>query len=102
MKSINTLSIFITLCLTLAVTLILSSITVHAAELPKAQLEKAEVVNKTVFAQQAMQTIASSMASLQLTTTNATLNSKALVAKQVRLNKTNASVKLANLSYVAD
>jgi len=76
--------------------------TVHAAELPKAQLEQVEVVNKIVFTQQAMQAIASSMASLQLNTTNDVLNTKVLVAKQIRLNKTNTSVKLANLSYVAD
>jgi len=103
MKSINTLSIFITLCLTLVITLILSSMTVRAAELPKTQLEKVETLNKAIFTQQAMQTIASSMASLQLNTTNDDiLNTNSLVAKQISLNKTNTSDKVINVTDIAD
>ena len=103
MKSINTLSIFITLCLTLAITLILSSMTVRAAELPKTQLEKVETLNKAIFTQQAMQAIASSMANLQLNTTNDDiLNINTLVAKQISLNKTNTSEKAINVTDIAD
>lgn len=66
MKTINTLTIFITLGLTLLITLFLSTVPVHAAQLQKAQFEKVEYVNKTNLSEQASQAISKSMAELQI------------------------------------
>jgi len=93
MKSINTLSVFITLCLTLLVTLFLSTATVRAAQLPKAQLEKVELVKKAELNKQALQNVAATMINLQLAPvqTELTINSsfaKQQVAKTVRQQKT--------------
>jgi len=81
MKSINSLSIFITLFLTVLITLFLTSASVQAAKLPKAQIEKAETINKNIFKNIAKQTIAQSMTDLQLTVNITTKDS--LLAKQL-------------------
>jgi hypothetical protein len=102
MKSINTLSIFITLCLTLLVTLLLSTATVRAAELPKAQLEKVELVNKATFSQQAIQDIASSMADLQLAVEINVLEGNTFIAKHVKNDKVNDKKKAVQVAYIAE
>ncbi len=81
MKSINTLSLIITLCLTVLITLFLTSANVKAASLPKVQLEKAEAVNKNIFKVMAKQTIAESMTQLQLSINEP---KETLLAKQVK------------------
>jgi len=100
MKSINILSVFTTLCLTLLVTLFLSSATVRAAELPKTQLEKVELLNKVELNQQALQSITATMLSLQLTPVQTEFTvgnslTKQNVAKAERQQKT---VKMADIA----
>lgn len=98
MKSINTLSLIITLCLTVLITLFLTSANVKAASLPKVQLEKAEAVNKNIFKVMAKQTIAESMTQLQLSINEP---KETLLAKQVKtLNIKNRQeiVKLDTIS----
>ena len=76
--------------------------TVHAAELPKAQLEKAEQVNQAVFAQQAKASIANAMANLQITKNDDISINSALISKQVKTNKTNENLKLVSIRTIAE
>jgi len=76
--------------------------TVHAAELPKAQLEKVEQVNQAAFAQQAKANIASAMANLQLTKNDDISINTGLISKQVKTNKTNENLKLVSVNTIAE
>jgi len=102
MKSINTLSIFVTLCLTLLITLILSSATVQAFELPQLQTEKVEPLNKVALNQQAMLSLANSMAALQLTNEATTVNSTKLLTKQAKLINATKKHNIAEATLIAE
>jgi len=99
MKSINTLSLIITLCLTVLITLFLTSANVNAASLPKVQLEKAEAVNKNIFKVMAKQTIAESMKQLQLT-----LNEpkETLLAKQAKTQSAKNRQEMTKIDSISE
>ncbi len=99
MKSINTLSLIITLCLTVLITLFLTSANVNAASLPKVQLEKAEAVNKNIFKVMAKQTIAESMTQLQLTINEP---KETLLAKQVKTQSTKSRQEMAKIDSISE
>ena len=101
MKSINTLSVFITLCLTLLVTLFLSTATVRAAELPKIQLEKVELINKVDLNKQALQTVAVTMSNLQLTPIDTELTVGSSLTKQ-KFAITQHQQKALKITYISE
>jgi len=100
MKSINTLSVFITLCLTILVTLFLSTATVRAAELP-IQLEQVELITKVELNQQALQAVAETMINLQLTPVKTELIFGSSFAKQ-QVAKTKHQQKTLKVAYIAE
>ncbi len=100
MKSINTLSIFITLCLTALITLFLTTANAQAAQLPKVQIEKAEVVNKNIFKAMAKQTIAQSMANLQLSIEPA--EKTTLLAKQFKPLKVKNAQEITKVNTISE
>ena len=99
MKTINTLSVFITLGLALLITLILLSAPVHAAQLPTTQLEKVETVNVDLNLQ-AMQSIKESLITMQLVPTNANLALSFTTVEN--LVKTQAVNKMAKTVTIAE
>jgi hypothetical protein len=69
MKLINTLSIITSLCLTVLITLVLTSASVQATERPITQIEQAEKINSDTLKQTAVKTLAQNMRILPLALT---------------------------------
>jgi len=101
MKTINTLSVIITLSLALLIILILVSAPVHAAKLPKVQLEKVETVSVDLNLQ-AMQSIKESLLSMQLAPVKTNANLALSLTTAAQLAKAKPALSVAKVSRIAD
>ena len=102
MKTINTLSVFITFCLALLITLFLASAKVQAAKLPQTALIKAETVSKTALNKVAMETLASTMLELPVTTVKPVVTLNTNLVKPMAIAAKANKAKATQAELIAD